>query len=180
MSPEVHVYTYAHVRTEFMKLELLGLATATIKSSLVEKVIEYGIPDGVLDTLLLYLHDDKNRVHGQIRIKIDWKTHKLLIDQAVPDGLQFALPASHGVQASTFKQLTRLFNDYAESHGLRYWFEVLWTESGGDHDKNCGITRSAASPPLKWLPLESVEVTHPILAELDITAGLHVADDTET
>lgn len=58
------VWTGTFVRTEFMKLELIGLASSTINNQWVERILEYGITKGVLRTLKLFLYDSDKRVLG--------------------------------------------------------------------------------------------------------------------
>ena len=175
--PIVEVYTY--VRTELMKVELTGLAEGTINSPLVEKVIDYGIQNEVLDTLILFLHDDTNRVHGEIRVKIDWKQHNYLASRSLSGTATVPLPEAGTVQASSFRKLIACFNDYAASLKLRYWFNVIWTGDGEQHDAICGIKRSTSSA-FTWLPLEGIEFPHPFLEEMIVVAGLHIPGDTKS
>jgi hypothetical protein len=157
-----------------MKLELLGLMTGTINRDVVERVIEYGVDNGVLDTLIIYLHDSQMQVHGEIRVKIDWRQHKLLIDNNVTKDADLVLPKKGEVSATVFRKLIELFNDYGRKKGLRYWYNVYWVSDGPKHDAACGITRDSN---FKWLNLESVTIIHPVLSELDITASLKVDKD---
>ena len=170
---EVYSYSYSYVRTEFMKLELLGLVTGTINIDVVERIVEYGVSHGVLDTLAIYLYDSQKQVHGEIRVKIDWHKHKLLIDNNVTKEAELVLPRKGEVSATVFRKLMELFNDYARRKKLKYWYNVYWVSDGSRHDAACGITRSETST-FKWLNLESVTIIHPILSELDVTASLRV------
>jgi hypothetical protein len=161
-----------------MKLELIGLISGTIAHKKVEEVVEYGLTNQVLSELVIFLHDGERKIHGEIRVVIDWREHEVQIARSFPAKDAFQLPQSGKLSAPALQRLMTLFNEYAKSHGLSYWYNVLWTADSNQHDVACGITRMGPfDQPYESLELETVEVLHPSLPELGITAALHIKNE---
>lgn len=96
-----------------------------------------------------------------------------MIQRGLENSTNIDLPQRGTVSAAVLRQLIDLFNEYAKKHHLQYWFDVSWTSDGKEHDANVGISRSGQ---FEWLNLQSVEVIHPILRELEIRAGLYIKE----
>lgn len=171
----LHTYTYTHVRTQFLSMEILGFVNRTIRLPVVRKVVEHGMNNGSLAWLEVFLHDNWKK-KARLKLSIDWKSHRILMSRGLHGADFNPNRGEDEVSSERLAGIARVFNGIKKEKGYKYWYNCGWTAESDLNDQKCGISRNGKSylsitSPKTFKFLRAHEDLEELFLEVEIETG---------